>query len=503
MKRILFLLILMTFTLSKSLDACTVFIAGKNTTVDGSILFGKTEDDGLANQLDYLWHIPRKQYKNESFKTLISGLKIPQVPETYSYFVDECPQTHFSNMIINEWGVAFGSNGCRSKEDAAKFLEARGELKDGGIGFDLRFTLAERAKTAKEAVLIAVDLLNKYGYNSSGRSLNIVDQNEAWQLQMVAGKHFVARKVQDNEVVVIANTFSIRTVDMNDKDNFICSPDLIDYAIERGWYNPSLGKEFDFALAYAPTSSHTANSNTHRQWMMAHLLNKNFDISLQDAENGMMPVSVIPDRKLAVKDFTEILRNHYEGLPLDKSNNHVISPHYTLQTICRHTTHRTTIVQQRSNLPAEIGTVCWRSLGEPCNSVFIPWYLGIDKIPEAYQKQFVKNADFDQENFYDYHFNLPNWKIQQIDLESAAKAFWLLGYLADNDYQHHNQTLKNIFRPMEDELYKNQDKIERKALNLHKKDKALAINFLTEYTNKWAMKAYDAARKQITELSEN
>ncbi len=500
MKKILFLILLLFVSYSENLSACTVFIAGKNTTVDGSILFGKTEDDGSLSQLDYLWQIPRKQFKKGSFKTLISGLKIPQVAETYAYLVDECPQTHFSNMIINEWGVAFGSNGCRSKENIDD-LKARNEILDGGIGFDLRFTLAERAKTAKEAVLIAVDLINKYGYNSSGRSLNIVDQNEAWQLQMVAGKHFVARKVQDDEVVVIANTYSIRTVDLSDTDNFICSPDLIDYAIERGWYNPKEGKKFDFALAYAPTSAHTSSSNTHRQWMLAYLLNKNFNVSLEEAEKGMMPVSVIPDRKLAVQDFTDILRNHYEGLPLDKSENHLISPHYTLQTICRYTTHRTTVVQQRSDLPAEIGTVCWRALGEPCNSIFVPWYLGINKIPEAYQRSSVINADFDQENFNDYHFNIPNWKIQQIDLASAAKAFWLLGYLADNDYQNHNQKLKNIFRPMEKKLYQQQDQIEKEALKLYQKDKDAACNFLTNYTQKWALKVYDEARKQISEFS--
>ncbi len=500
MKKIITSIILLIFVFAETSFACTVLIAGKKTTVDGSILFGKTEDDGAENQLDYLWHIPRKQHIAGSFKTLISGLKIPQVPETYAHFVDECPQTHFSNMIINEWGVAFGSNGCRSKENIED-LKSQGEIIDGGIGFDLRFTLAERAKTAREAVHIAIELINKYGYNSSGRSLNIVDQNEAWQLQMAAGKHFVARKVQDDEIVVIANTFSIREVEMDDTENFICSNDLIDYAIKRGWYDPKTGKDFDFALAYAPESTHKANSNVHRQWMMANLLNKNFHVSIQDAENGMMPVSVIPDHKVSVKDFTDILRNHYEGLPLDKSENHKVSPHYTLQTICRYTTHRTTIVQQRSNLPAEIGTVCWRSLGEPCNSVFIPWYLGIYEIPTVYGKRPVAQGVKDQDDFYDYHFNIPNWKIQQVDLESAAKAFWLLGYLADNDYQTNNQILKNTFRPMEKELFEQQDEIEMKALELFKDDKEHAIQFLTAYTNKWAMKAFDAARKHVSEFS--
>jgi len=28
---------------------------------------------------------------------------------------------------------------------------------------------------------------------------------------------------------------------MDDKENFICSPDLIEYAIKRGWYDPKSG----------------------------------------------------------------------------------------------------------------------------------------------------------------------------------------------------------------------------------------------------------------------
>ena len=113
----------------------------------------------------------------------------------------------YSNVLINEWGVAFGSNGCGSKEDPVPDLETRGEIIKGGIGFRLRFLLAERCKTAREAVNLGIELISKYGYNGSGRCLNIVDPNEAWQLQMVRGKHYVARKVQDDEVVIIVNTF--------------------------------------------------------------------------------------------------------------------------------------------------------------------------------------------------------------------------------------------------------------------------------------------------------
>jgi len=302
-------------------EECTVLVAGKKTTTDGSILFVKSEDDS-PKDVDFLWYVPRKIHAPGSVVKLKAGGTIPQVKETYAYFWDQCPGTSYSNGIVNEWGVAFGSNGCISKEDSVKEVEARGDLVKGGLGFMLRIILAERAKTAREAVEIAAKLIDKYGYNASGRNLNIVGPNDAWQLQMVRGKNYAARRVRDDEVAIIANTFSIRDVDMNDNNNFICSPTLISYAVQRGWYDPKKDGAFDFAKTYAPEKAHKWPGNTFRQWMMAKLLNKNFPLSPEESTQGRMPVSVKPDRKLSLGDVMTIFRNHYEGTSLDKIGIH-------------------------------------------------------------------------------------------------------------------------------------------------------------------------------------
>ena len=43
-------------------EGCTVLIAGKKTTVDGSILFVKSEDDGPTD-VDFLWYVPGKTHE--------------------------------------------------------------------------------------------------------------------------------------------------------------------------------------------------------------------------------------------------------------------------------------------------------------------------------------------------------------------------------------------------------------------------------------------------------
>lgn len=493
-KLILFSFLIFNLT-PVELKSCTTLIAGKNTTKDGSILFAKSEDD--LEQLDYYWYIPRKKHEPNSIIWETGGLTIPQVEETYAYFWDESPKMFFSNVIINEWGVAFGSNGCGSKEDPVNKLEKRGDIVKGGIGFRLRFILVERCKTAREAVLLASELINKYGYNASGRCLNIVDTNEAWQLQMICGKHFVARRVQDDEVVLIANTFSIREVDMNDTINFICSPDLIDYAIQRGWYNPKTDGEFDFAKAYASDEFHKADRNTHRLWMLAKLLQKDFPLSIEDVEKGKMPVSVKPDNKLSIQDMINIFRNHFENTDLCKYSDENISPHYIDNNpICNDATHKVNIIQQRNWLPVEIGTVNWRALSHPCQSVFIPWYLGINNIPKTYQMAY-EDVNKSDKNLTMYHFMGPDWQIWDMDISSASCVFRLLNDIGDSKYSEKHIIIRQTFDEMETELLKMQSKIDNEALELYKEDKNEAIKYLTKYTNSQAIKGFDKAKKLI------
>ncbi len=480
-------------------EGCTVFIAGRNTTVDGSILFVKTEDDG-PRDIDYLWYIPRKTYEPGAVVELRAGGSIPQVRETYAYFWDECPGTAFSNGIVNEWGVAFGSNACGSKEGSLEEVAARGDLVDGGIGFRLRMVLAERARTAREAVMIAAQLLDTYGYTGSGRNLNIVGPDEAWQLQMVRGKQYVARRVQDYEVVIIANTFSIREVDPDDHENFICSPRLIEYAIQRGWYDPASGKEFDFASVYAPERRHRSPSNTNRQWDLARLLNKDFPVTWQEAQTGIMPVSVKPDRKLSLGDVFSIIRSHYEGTALDQSGftdtgEYVNTPHRTSSTICNYGSHRTTVVQQRNWLPVKIGTVTWRALDQPCSSVFVPWYLGVTGIPEAFHKApeslYTTNRDL-----LDYHFNAPpeTW---QPDMESASGIFGHLADLVDAHYASTIDLVQRRWSEYENLQFELQPFIENTARELYEQDVDLVEKFLTTYTYSQAMRSLEVAHELI------
>ncbi len=478
--------------------ACTTFIAGKNTTVDGSILFAKTEDDG-ADYADYLWFVPRKEHNEDAMIKLCGGNMIPQVKETYAYYWDQVPRSEYSDAVINEWGLAIGSNACPSKEDSIEEVEKRGDLLNGGIGWRLRIILAERCKTARAAVELAAKLLDRYGYRGSGRTLVIVGPKDAWILQMVRGKQYAARRVKDDEVVPIANTYTIREVDTDDKNNFVCSDNLIKYAGKRGWYNPKRDGEFDFAKAYANQDSHTNIRNTRRCWIMAKMVNKDFPLSWKEADQGMLPVSVKPDRKLSLKDLMRIMRTHYEGTELDDSDGYAKSPHkIKSRPICTYTTRRTTVVQQREWLPVEIGTIIWRSLYEPCSSGFVPWYLCARDIPQAFRNA-PENFYDTKKGLYEYHFNMPE-EIELVDMNSASYVFGLMAGLVDSDYKNVIDYVRNKWAAFENYQFRMQSHIEETALKLYESDKEGAREYLTDYTRVRALKSLKIAKTIINTL---
>ena len=160
------------------------------------------------------------------------------MPETWAFFWSENPGLEFSDAYLNEWGVAVVSDGCPTREDDYATLVAAGEIRYGGIGYMLRRLVAERARTAREGVELAGKLVERFGYVDTGRTYVIADPREAWLVAVCAGRRWVAQRVPDDRVVILPNVHIIGEVDLADTDHFLASPDLVDYAVRRGWFDP-------------------------------------------------------------------------------------------------------------------------------------------------------------------------------------------------------------------------------------------------------------------------
>ena len=369
MKRILALaaLLLSVSSVSFAEDEynCFGIIAGKNVTKDGYVILAHNEDDGGDLMVNFY-----------------AGDK---------YIWQEIPGLEASDAFLNRHGVAIVSDNCPSREDA-------GELTDGGIFYNLRVQVAERARTAREAVHIIGELVEKYGYKGSGRTYLVADSEEGWAVSVVMGKHWVAQRVPDDKVFLIPNYYVIDKVDLADSDNFAGCADLVEYAISRGWYNPAKDGEFSFRKAYAKPSTRKGARNCVR-----HKVAIDFVCGGYASENpDDHPFAVKPAKKLSAQDMMELLSKHLDAK---------LSP----GSICCPTTVVSNVFQLRGNMPKEIGCVMWTALSHPCIEAYIPWYLGLRKAPRGWGR-FTSAEDAmaaHLSDFKDIRRNYPNgnwWK---------------------------------------------------------------------------------------------
>jgi len=464
------------------LEDCSAIIVGRKASLTGEVLFGHNEDD-RGNNVMVQYRVPRATHKPEELLTFEPECaKIPQVEETWAYLWSETRaswKASFSDTFINEWGVAIASDSCaNSREDQP-------EITNGGIGYGIGHIIAQRARTAREGVEIAAGLIAKYGYTASGRAYEIVDKNEGWVLQVVKGKHYVAKRVPDDEVMFIPNWYTIHQVDLSDKENYIASPDIIAYAVERGWYTPKKPhdhSDFDFAVAYQnPTQNQAGNIARHKNALRLILGNEPEDVRA---------FSVKPPRKLSVADVKKVLRTHYEGTEDDLSHGYTINPHRTgVRTICTATTLESIVVQFRDR--PEL-TCIWRATLNPCTSPYVPWYLGITTVPAGY-------GWFPPEMGLATHFSVPAGDLSY----RPGRAFWAFQDVQDLADASYATVIGEIVRrrdALEEQWARRQEEIETRAYEALKEDHSRAATILTEYTNEQAGLAWRTWRTLFNDL---
>jgi len=456
-------------------DDCFTIVVGKKASTDGYVIMAHNEDD-TPPQVVHHRKVPRRQYDPGETIILEGGGELEQVDQTWSYIWSEMPGMLFSDSYLNEWGVCIASDACLSREDKPK-------ISHGGISLMLRRLVAQRAKTAREGVLLAGQLVERFGYNASGRTYTICDPNEGWLFCAVNGKHWLARRVPDDEVAIIANTYTVHEVDLADSANFLASDDIIKYALSRGWYNPKKGKAFDFAAAYANPDNAADSANFCRQWGGLRFIAA--DSAPLDQH---LPFSVKPLKKLGVADLMQILRDHYEGTMLFGADPETGDPHRTgMRSICTWTTQTSFIAQLRGNMPSDLGLVYWVCLGAPCTSFYIPYYFGLNDFPAGYAAEEGSPSD----EVFETTINGP-FKA------NMHRAFWSFANFHNKVCANYsNITSRLTFERMEieDRAMVLQKPLERTARELYPLDRQAAMALLMNFSDGLYLSAMEAMKK--------
>lgn len=401
-------------------EACTNLIAGPKATTDGSVLVTYAADS--HNLYGMLTHTPAADHAPGSIRKVVewdTGKplgSIPQIPHTYNVV---------GNM--NEHQVAIGESTWGGHDE---LVDTTG---NSVIDYGSLIQIAlERSKTAREAIDVMTDLVDKYGYASSGESFSIADKNEVWVLEMIGkgaekGAVWIAVRIPDDAISGHANEPRIRQVDMKDKKNVLFSKDVISFARKRGYFNGK-DSEFSFADAYSTHDKGTRRGCDGRVWSYFRRFKPETDKYFtwcNGESDEPMPLYIVPDRKVSLKEMQESMRDHFEGTPFEMTSDVGAGPNhvpyrwrpmeyevdgktYTNErAIATQQTGWSFVSQSRADLPDPVGGVLWFGTDDTNTTVYMPFYCSMTEIPAQLAEGDVNTFSFDS-NFW-----MTNWVANQ------------------------------------------------------------------------------------------
>lgn len=481
MKKILLVLLALFAFVGKEY-ACTNFIVGKKASVDGSVFISYSADSYCM--FGELVHFPAGKWKK--------GTMIPIYEwETGKYLgeIEQAEETYNVIGNINEFQVSI----------AETTFGGRPELVDTTAILDYGSLISlalQRSRTAREAIDVIDELVKEYGYCSSGESFTIADPNEAWIMEMIGkgpgvkGAVWAAVRVPDDCISAHANQSRIRKLTFNDEDNCKFSSDVISFAREMKYFNGTSNADFSFCEAYAPADFGTSRFCEARVWSFFNRYTSGMDKYLpyiNGENNDGMPLFVVPDKKLSLRDVQMMMRDHYEGTPLDMSKDVSAGPYcspyrfpllayevngkeyFNERPVSTPQTAFTFVSQLRNNLPDPIGGVLWFGLDDANMTVYTPVYCGADKVPHCYAANGASSGKFSWDNSY-----------------------WIYNWVANMVYPRYSLLIDDLVEVrdrLENSYLALQESFETSAIKLYETDRKALKDLLNSYTEATAQNA--------------
>ena len=371
-------------------DACTNFIVTRGASTDGSNMVTYAADShGLYGSL--YQYVPGKYTQYMDVTEWDTGRYLGQILQAETRY-RTLGNSNEHSLFITE--TTFGG---------------RPELEDpkGGIDYgSLIYITLQRAKTAREAIDIIVDLANTYGYASSGESFSLIDTEEAWIMELIGkgpedkGIVWVARRIPDGYVSAHANQARITTFPWNDPENCVYAPDVADVARKFGWFDGK-DEEFSFAEAYAPLDFGAMRGCEARVWAffrtVAEDMDKYEDYAMGHNPANRMPLWVKPTEKVSPKVLMDCMRDHYEGTKMDMTTDigaggegcpYRWRPMYFEVDGVEYCNERAIATQQTGfwlvgqARPGKVG-ILWFGTDDAATSPLTPIYVNSTEVPEC------------------------------------------------------------------------------------------------------------------------
>ncbi len=418
-------------------EGCTSLIAAAGATDDGSTMITYAADSHTL--YGELYHQPAADHPAGTMRAVTdwdSGRhrgEIPEVPHTYATI---------GNM--NEHGLTIAESTWGGRPE----LEGSGLIDYGSL---IYITL-QRARTAREAIDVMTGLVRDYGYGSEGESFSIADPDEVWIMEMIGkgkadkGAVWVARRVPDGHISGHANHARIHRFPQNEPETTIYSPDVIDFARKQGYYK---GKDadFDFSRAYAITDVGATRGCDGRVWSYFRRFAPAADSLdrylpwVMEGEGEVLPLWVKPEKPLSANDLKWMMRDHFEGTPLDMATDigagpfdvpyrwrpmefKVDSATYTHErAIATQQTGFSFVASMNAGRPEAMRGILWFGVDDANTCVYIPVFSSTQEPP----------------------YELAHGNGDLLDLSWDAM-FWVNNYVANQAYNRYSQMIPDIRR---------------------------------------------------------
>ena len=472
MKRLLPLVLLLA--LGSGAMACTNLIVGKKASKDGSVMCSYNCDGfGFPGSLFYNpagRHTPDEKIAIHGWGPTHEGRYVNQVEYTYNVV-----------GLMNERQVTLVET---TFDGRLELQNAEGLLDYMSL---MRLTL-QRAATAREAIRCMAQLVEEYGYNSSGESITVCDPNEAWIMEIIGkgpdrnGAVWVALRIPDDCICAHANLSRIRHFPLEGKKpknsksisskhlQHILNPqvecvyawDVIDFAREKGYFSGH-DEEFSFRDAYCPIDFENVRYADARVWSFFRHHRSDMDQYLPYLNGDFercdhLPLWVKPDSLLSLRDLQRDMRDHFEGTPLDMTADMSAGPwgmpirplpmhfkdsqgndYFRERPIATQQSGFTMTCQMRSWLPDDVGGVTWFNCDDADMVAYVPLYCCITQVPDPFRPENNPRTEF-----------------------SFESAFWMNNWVANMVYPRYSMMigdLRKAQRELEDYFFADQDSV--------------------------------------------
>ena len=441
---------------------CTTIIIGQEQTADGSMIVARSEDWDAMEAKNYeIFEDTDNGPREFVAKDSPFRCELPEKALGYSALSPYNLHGHWGSAGFNTAGVGMSATESIFSNDE---ILKHDPLVENGVAENSVFNITlPYVHTAREGVERLGMLIEKYGI-AEGFGIGFVDSKEIWYLETACGHRWLACRMPKDQYFVTGNQSRFRTYDPNDKENYLASADLIEFAEKHGLYNPAQGA-FDFHEAYARDIKLDTTYNYPRVWGLQQFFSPEIK---NDVTKNTFPVFAKAAHKVTLTELRTAFRFHYDNTEHDPYLNSNPKEPYRPVSIFR--TTQTHLLQVRPELPQAIGCVNYVAMGMADLGVFLPLYQGITSYPEAYTKG---NGESSDDSAY--------WKFRKIMV------------LGMTNYNKYAPIIKEAYANFEAETDQRQREMEEEYLRIYKTQPLHAQDLLQAFSDKILNSALDLA----------